>query len=89
MSKEKECHKHIEDSITITKLMQVRINIPVKIDVTNVVTPHMQRDLDVQPVNINARIATSLIILVSCATRKRVGIQERVKKTQSTSTDGW
>ena len=45
--------------------------IPVKRDVTNVVTPHMWRDLDVQPVDINARIATSLVISVACATRKK------------------
>ena len=46
-------------------------NIPVKTDVTNVVTPHMRRDLDVQPVDIDARIATSLVMLVACATRKK------------------
>ena len=63
INKEKECHKYIEDLIIITKLTQGRKNIPVKTDVTNVVTPHMQRELDVQPVDINARIATSLVIL--------------------------
>ena len=40
-------------------------------DVTNVVTPHMWRDLDAQPVDINARTATSLVILVTSAARKR------------------
>ena len=53
--------------IKITKLMQVKKNIPVKTDVTNVVTPHMWRDLNVQPVDINARTATCL----ACATRKK------------------
>ena len=47
INKEKECHKHIEEIILITKLMQVKKNIQVKTDVTNVVTPHMSRDLDV------------------------------------------
>ena len=51
--------------------MQVKQNIQVKTDVTNVVTPHMWRDLDVQPVDINARTATSLVISVTCATRKK------------------
>ena len=49
----------------------IRKNTPVKTDVTNVVTPHMWRDLDVQPVDINAKTATSLVILVACATRKK------------------
>ena len=40
-------------------------------DVTNVVTTHMQKDLDVQPVDINASIATSLVIAVACATQKK------------------
>ena len=51
--------------------MQVMKNIPVKTDTTNVVTLDMWRDLDVQPVDTNARIATSLVILVACATRKK------------------
>ena len=51
--------------------MQVKKNIPVKTDATNVVTPHMWRDLDVQSVDINARIATSLVILADCATREK------------------
>ena len=70
-NKEKEYHKCIEDSIIITKPSQVRKNIPVKTDATNVVTPHRWRDLDVQPVDINVRTATSLVILVACATRKK------------------
>ena len=48
--------------------MQITKSIPVKTDVTNVVTLHKWRDLDVQPVDINARPATSLVILVACAT---------------------
>ena len=40
-NKKKECHKHIEEIITITKVTQVKKNIPVKTDVTNLVTPHM------------------------------------------------
>ena len=55
----------------INKHMQVKKNIPVKTDTTNVVTPHIWRDLDVQPVDVNARIATSLVSLVACATRKQ------------------
>ena len=46
-------------------------NIQVKTDVTNVVTPHMWRDLDVQPVDIYARTATSLVTLLACATGKK------------------
>ena len=42
-----------------------------KKDDTNVVTLKMWRDLDVQLVDINARNATSLAILVACATRKK------------------
>ena len=45
--------------------MQVKKNFQVKTDVTNVVTPHMWRDLDVQPVDINARTASSLVISVA------------------------
>ena len=71
INKEKECHKCIEEIIMITKLTQVKKNIPVKTDVINVVTSHMWRDLDVQSVDINARIATSLVILVACAIRKK------------------
>ena len=52
--------------------MQVKKNIQLKTGVTNVVTPPMWRDLDVQQVDINAKTATSLVILVACATRKRV-----------------
>ena len=51
--------------------MQVRKNIPVKTDATHVVTPCIWRDLDVMPVDINARIATSLVILVACTTRRK------------------
>ena len=36
------------------------------------VTPHMWRDLDVQPVDISVRIATCLVILVACATRRKM-----------------
>ena len=46
-------------------------NIPEKTDVTNVLTPHMWRDLNVQPGDINARTATSLVILVACAIVKK------------------
>ena len=75
IKKEKECHNCIEDSIIIIKNIQVKKDIQVKEiqirkDVTNVVTPNMWRDLDVQPVDINAKIATSLVILVACATRR-------------------
>ena len=66
-----KCHKCIKDLIILTKLMQVRKNIPVKTDVINVVTPHMWRNLDVQPLDINARIGINLVILVACATRKK------------------
>ena len=70
-NKEKECHKHIEDGIMLTTLMQVKNNIQVKTGVTNVVTLHMWMDLDVQPVDINARTATCLVISVACFTRKK------------------
>ena len=60
-----------EDLIIITKLMQVRKNISVKTDVKKVVIPPMWRDLDVQPVDINPRTTTSLVILVACTTRRK------------------
>ena len=71
INKEKECHNHIEDLIIIIKLMQVKKYNEVKTDVTNVVTSHMWRDLDVQLVDINARTATGLVISVACDTRKK------------------
>ena len=70
--KKEECHKCREDVTIITKLMQVKKNIQVKTDVTNVVTPHIWRDLDVQPVDINARTTTSLVISVACAAREKI-----------------
>ena len=51
--------------------MQVKKNNPVETYVTNVVTPHMWRDLDVQSVDINARTATSLVILGSLCYKKK------------------
>ena len=51
--------------------MQVKKNMQVKTDVTNVVTPHMWRDLDVQLVDINARAATYLVMLVVYVSRKK------------------
>ena len=42
-----------------------------KTDVANEVTPCMWKDLDVQPVDINAGIATSFVLLVACATRNK------------------
>ena len=41
MNKEKDFHKCREEIIIIIKLMQVKKNIQIKTDVTNVVTPHM------------------------------------------------
>ena len=75
INREKKCHKCIADLIIMIKHMQVRKGfqvkeIQIKIDVTNVVTPNMWRDLDVQPVDINAGIATSLVIFIAYATRR-------------------
>ena len=84
INKEKQCPKCIDDLTILTKLMQVRKNIPVKTDVTNVMPPYMWRDLDVQPVDIDARIATRLVISVAYATRKKsLNTRERVKKPRA------
>ena len=51
--------------------MQVMKNILVKTDAVSVVIPHVYRDLDVQPVDINASTATKLVILVVYVPRQK------------------